>query len=94
MSFRPRLKMVLKPRKSPKQTKTLAKTHNPLPRLITIGNSVGLVISKPMLQSIGWRKGDAIEYEFDDAEKRLVVRNLSAEQRDSNAVHKKTREDY
>lgn len=66
---------------------------SPMLRLITIGNSVGLVISKALLRSINWKKGDAVEYEYDDAQKRLIVRNLTAEKRDSNAVHNSHRED-
>jgi len=90
--FKPRLKMVTPLRKSTRH-KPPQKSYS-MPKLITIGNSVGMVISKALLESIDWKKGDSIEYEYDDIEKRLVVRNLTAEQRDSNAVHKPHREDY
>jgi len=60
-----------------------------MPKLVEIGNSVGLVISKPMLYSVDWKKGDTIEYVYIDEEKQLVVKNYSAEQREYNAIHKK-----
>lgn len=71
------------------------KTKNcKMPKLIQIGNSVGLVISKIMLQSICWKKGDFVEYQYDGGKKRLTVRNFSAEQRDFDAIHGENRTNY
>ena len=65
-----------------------------MPKLVQIGNSVGLVISKIMLQSICWKKGDRVEYGYSGEEKVLWIRNLSAEQREFNAIHGKDRTDF
>ena len=65
-----------------------------LPKLIQIGNSVGLVISKILLKSINWKKGDFVEYEYDGGKKRLTVRNLTAEQRDFDAIHGEDRTNF
>lgn len=85
--FKPRLKMLTA--KKVRRNKQPHKRKFVFPRLIGIGNSVGIVISKPLLESIGWKKGDAIEYAYHDDRKILVVRNLSAEQREYDAIHKK-----
>jgi hypothetical protein len=58
-----------------------------LPKLIQIGNSLGVVIGHKLLSSIDWRKGDCIQYEYDDKEKVLTLRNFTAEGRE-NAIHK------
>lgn len=83
--FKPRVRLhtVKKAfQKKPQQKKTS------MPRLVTIGNSVGLIICKALLESIEWEKGDIIEYQYSDLEKILSIRNLSAEQREHNAIYK------
>jgi antitoxin component of MazEF toxin-antitoxin module len=82
--FRPRVKLTTVKKASRHRQR---KTDYSFPKLIRIGNSVGLVISKPMLKSICWNKGDFIEYQYDDTKKVLFVRNLSAEQREYDALH-------
>jgi len=84
--LRPRIKLVTV-RKVSKKKKP--KKVFRMPKFVGIGNSVGLVISKILLESIDWEKGDTIEYMYVDEEKQLVVRNYSAEQREYNALHKK-----
>ena len=82
--FKPRLRLhtVKKASRKKPQKKTS------MPRLVTIGNSVGLVIGKALLESIGWEKGDIIEYWYNEPKKFLSVRNLSAEQREYDVIHK------
>jgi len=82
--FKPRLRLhtVKKASRKKLQKKTS------MPRLVVIGNSVGLVIGKALLESIGWEKGDIIEYWYNDPEKLLSIRNLSAEQREYDVIHK------
>ena len=82
--FKPRLRLhtVKKASRKKLQKKTS------MPRLVVIGNSVGLVIGKALLESIGWEKGDIIEYSYNDPEKSLSIRNLSAEQREYDVIHK------
>ena len=82
--FKPRLRLLTVKKASRK--KLQKKTS--MPRLVVIGNSVGLVIGKALLESIGWEKGDIIEYWYNDPEKLLSIRNLSAEQREYDVIHK------
>jgi hypothetical protein len=82
--FKPRLRLLTVKKASRKKSQKKIS----MPRLVAIGNSVGLVIGKPLLESIGWEKGDIIEYWYNEPEKLLSIRNLSAEQREYDAIHK------
>lgn len=56
-------------------------TVHKMPKLITIGDSVGIVISKLMLNSIGWKKGDYISMEYNDEEDELRITNYTSNER-------------
>ncbi|MFX1363161.1 MAG: hypothetical protein ACFE7A_06880 [Promethearchaeota archaeon] len=77
-----------KPKTTKPRTRKKPEKKASMPRLVAIGNSVGLVIAKALLESIGWEKGDIIEYWYDEPEKLLSIRNLSAEQREYDVIHK------
>ena len=64
------------------------------PKIIKIGNSAGFVISKILLKSINWEKGDFIDYEYNGNKKKLIVRNFSAEQREHDAIYREDRTNY
>jgi len=53
-----------------------------LPKIIEIGNSLGVVLRKFILDDIDWRKGDRVDFEYNSKEKVLKIRNYSAEQRE------------
>ena len=52
------------------------------PKIIKIGNSLGVVLRKFILDDIDWRRGDRVDFEYDPKEKVLKIRNYSAEQRE------------
>jgi hypothetical protein len=57
-------------------------------KLVTVGNSTGLVIGRRLLKSVDWRKGDYIQVSFDGKGETLSVRNFTAEGRKYNALHR------
>ena len=81
--MRPRIRMTT--------VKKASKKHKPknykLPKLVQIGNSVGIVISKQLLRSICWKKGDKVDYGYSEEEQVLWIRNLSAKQSEYDALY-------
>ena len=71
-------------RRTPSKRKRKAgkKQKYNLPKIITIGNSKGVILRTTILEDLDWKLGDRVEYEYDDKEKVLKIRNYSAEQRE------------
>jgi len=76
--MKPRLKMVNWRKSRAKMPK-----RGKMPKLIRIGCSVGLIISKAMLRNMGWEKGDYIAIDYLAKENELVIRNFTAQMRES-----------
>ena len=78
--------MLTKRSKEDKGESRKKRNSDSMPKIIQIGNSLGIVLRSYILENLGWRKGDRIEFEYSDKDELLKVRNLSAEQREYNAT--------
>jgi antitoxin component of MazEF toxin-antitoxin module len=46
-------------------------------KLIDVGNSKGLILSKLLLAMAGWHKGDMLDVRYEASENRIVITNAT-----------------